>query len=158
MQVSRLVCKLEEESSGCAESITRKQLREKIAALPPPQLARAMDVLGAVWNGVKGPLGPPRAEPKFTFSVTPFPFPNWHRVKLALLKSIHTGTFIDIQFYAYNAVRNNVPLDPRPLFTSSIVIEEWGGDAPSTNPTLTYDRRNNGDRLPGHVSGGWASR
>ena len=126
MQIPRLVCKLEDESSGYTESITRKQLREKIAALPPPQLARAMDVLGAVWNGVKGPLEPLKAESKSTFSVTPLLPPNWHRVKLALLKSIHTGTFIDVQFYAYNVVHNNVLLDPRPLFTSSIVIEEWG--------------------------------
>ena len=125
MQVPRLVCELEEESNGYTESATRKRLREKIAALPPPRLARAMDALCAVLVGVNGRLKPPRAEPRLT-STIPLFFPHWHRVKLALLKSIHTGTFIDVQFYACNAVCNNVPLDPRPLFTSSIVIEEWG--------------------------------
>ena len=46
-------------------------------------------------------------------------------MKLALLKSIPTGTFIDVQFYAYNAISGDLPLDLKPVFTSSIVIEEW---------------------------------
>ena len=100
MQVSRLVHKMKEESKGIAESITRKQLREKIASLPQPRLARAADVLAMIVDDAKGPLLPPPTEPKFTFSVTPPIFPNWHRVKPALLKSIPTGTFIDVQFYA----------------------------------------------------------
>lgn len=54
------------------------------------------------------------------------PAANPRRVELALLKSISTGIFIDLQFYAYNAISNDRPLDPKPLFTSSTVIEEWG--------------------------------
>jgi len=126
MQVSRLVYKMKEESKRIAESITRKQLREKIAASPQPRLARATETLTMILDGVKGPLEPPPTEPKFTFSVTPPILPNWHRMKLALLKSIPTGCFIDVQLYAYNAIANDLPLDPRPLFTSSIMIEEWG--------------------------------
>jgi len=129
MQVSRLVDKMKEESKGITESTTRKQLREKIAALPQPQLARAKDALVMILGGVERPLESPRTKPKFTLSVfsgTPPVFPNRNRVKLALLKSISTGTFIDTQFYAYNAIGNGLPLDPRPLFTSSIVVREWG--------------------------------
>lgn len=126
MQVSRLVHKMKEESKGGIESATRKRLREKIAALPQPRLARAMDALAAIWSGMKGPLELPAGKPGFTFSVTPTLFPNWHRVKLALLKSIPTGTFIDVQFYAYSAICNDLPLYPKPFFTSSIVIEGWG--------------------------------
>lgn len=125
MQVSRLVRMMKEESKGNTESITRKQLREKIAALPQSRLARAMDALNMIWNGVKGPLEPAKVDPKPTFPVTPSLFPNWRRVKLALLKSISTGIFIDVQFYAYNAI-GDLPLDLKPLFTSSIVVEEWG--------------------------------
>ena len=126
MQVSRLVYKMKEESKGITESITRKQLREKIATLPQSRLARATDALAMILDGMKGILGPPLMESKFTPSVTLPIFPNWHRVKLAILKSIPTGYFIDVQFYAYNAIANDLPLDPRPLFTSSIMIEKWG--------------------------------
>jgi len=126
MQVSRLVYKMKEESKGIHESITRKQLREKIAGLPQSRLARVTDVLAMIFLGVKGSLVPPPTVPKLTLSATHPIFPNWHTVKLALLKSILTGNFIDVQFYAYNAIGNGLPLNPRPLFTSSIVIEEWG--------------------------------
>ena len=89
-----------------------------------------------IWDGVTGPTDLPAPGPRSTFSPRPFVlnwhraqlallFPNWPRVKLALLKSIPTGTFIDVQFYAYNTISNSLPLDPKPLFTSSIVIEEW---------------------------------
>ena len=126
MQVSQLVGKLNEESKGNTESVTRKALRDKVATLSQPQLARAKDVLTMIWNGVKGSLERSIKEPKLSFTVASTLFPNWHRVKLALLKSILTGTFIDIQFYAFNRISDDSPLDPRPLFTSSIVIEEWG--------------------------------
>ena len=79
-----------------------------------------------IWNGVVGPSDLLAPEPKPTFSTKLTLFSNWHRVKLALLKSISTGTFIDVQFYAYNAIDSNLPVDPKPLFTSSIVIEKWG--------------------------------
>ena len=123
MQVSRLIYKMKEESMGRAEGTTRTQLREKIAALPQSQLARAIDALAMIWNGMGKPLDSPTTGPKPT--VASAIFPNWHRVKLALLKSISTGTLLDVQFYAYNAIYNDLPLNPRPLFTSSIVIEEW---------------------------------
>jgi len=120
-----------EESKGNTESITRKQLREQIAALSQPRARRAADVLTMIWNAMKEPL-----EPLITGSGLAFramcALPHRaklappHRVKLALLKSIYTGTFIDVQFYAYNEIDNNLPLDPRPLFTSSVVIEKWG--------------------------------
>jgi len=126
MQVSRLIYKMEKESKGISESITRKQLREKIAALPQPRMARAADALTMILDGVRGSREPPPTEPKFTLSVTPPILPNWQRMKLALLKSIPTGCFIDVQLYAYNAIANGLPLDPKPLFTSSIMIEEWG--------------------------------
>ena len=125
MQVSRLVSKMKEESEGDSESPTRKQLREKIATLSQSQLPRATDALAMIWNGVKGPLDLPTPEPKPPFFVKPL-YLNWHRVKLALLKSILTGTFIDVQFFAYNTIDDNLPVDPRPLYTSSIVIERWG--------------------------------
>ena len=164
MQVPRLVYKMKEESGGVAESITRKQLREKITTLPHPH--RAADALAMILGGAKGPLESPLVEPKFTFSVMPPVFPNWHRVKLALLKSIPTGTFIDIQFYAYNAISNDLPLDLRPLFTSSLVIEGWGpaittrklGRQLSTHPTLICDRSDSGGRLPSRMSCGWTNR
>jgi len=114
---------MNEESKGNTESVTRKQLREQIAALSQPRARRAADVLAMIWNAVKGPLEPPITGRGFAFPATPTPLRG---VKLALLKSIHTGTFIDVQFYAYNKISNNLPLEPKLLFTSSIVIEEWG--------------------------------
>jgi len=117
---------MKKESKGVAESITRKQLREKIASLPQPRLARAVDALAMILVSMKKSQVPPLAKPKVTSYVTSPVLPNWHRVKLALLKSIPTGCFIDVQFYAYNAFSGDLPLDPRPLFTSSITIEEWG--------------------------------
>ncbi|KAF9642810.1 hypothetical protein BDM02DRAFT_3273313 [Thelephora ganbajun] len=126
VQVSRLVSKMKEESKGGTESIAGKQLLHKIATLSQSQLARATDTLAMIWSGVAGPLDLPAPELESTPSVKSILPPNWHRVELALLKSILTGTFIDVQFYAYNAINNNLPLDPKPLFTSSIVIEEWG--------------------------------
>ena len=126
IQVSRLVSKMKEELGGDAESPVREQLREKITALSQSQLPRAADILAMIWNGVMGPLDLPTPEPKPPFFVKPTRFVNWHRVKLALLKSIPTGTFIDVQFFAYNAIDNDLPVDPRPLYTSAIVIERWG--------------------------------
>jgi len=48
-----------------------------------------------------------------------------HRMKIDLLESIPTGAFIDVQFYAYNAISEDLPCDPRPLFASGVFIEEW---------------------------------
>jgi len=115
---------MNEESKGITESVTRKQLREQIAALSQPRASRAVDVLAMIWNAMKGPLEPPIMGSGFASLATPTT--PLHRVKLALLKSIHTGTFIDVQFYAYNKISNNLPSEPKLLFTSSIVIEEWG--------------------------------
>ena len=126
VQVSRLVSKIKAESEGDTESPIKKQLREKIATLSQSQLPRATDALTMIWNGVMGPLDLPTPEPKLSFFTKPTGYLNWHRVRLALLKSIPTGTFIDVQFFAYNAISNDLPVDPRPLYTSSIVIERWG--------------------------------
>jgi len=131
MQVLQLIDKVKEESKvpWATESVTKKRLLEKIATLPQSELAFTMDTLTLIWNGMKGVPEPPKKEPKkkkIPFSATRTKFPNWHRVKLALLKSIPTGCFIDVQFYACNAFGGDLPLNPRPLFTSSIVIEEWG--------------------------------
>ena len=130
MQVSQLVYKIKEESNSSWGTVvtrsTRKRLQEKIAGLSQPQLARAMDTLALIWSGMIGPSETPMTRPALRFPVSPTTFPNWHRVERALLKSIPTGTFIDAHFYAYNAISNDLPVDPRPLFTSSLVIEEWG--------------------------------
>jgi len=125
MQVSRLVCKMKEESAGDTKSATRKQLQDKLSTLSPLQLTRATNALAMIWNGLIGPLEPLAPRPELASSAAPALPPNWPRVKLALLKSISTGVFIDVQFYAYNAIVNDLPLDPRPLFASSIVIEKW---------------------------------
>ena len=125
IQVSRLVSKIKEESRGGTESATRKELREKTAAFSLSQLTRAADTIAMIWDGIMGPLDVPALEPKPSLFPKPLPFLNWHRVKLALLRSIPTGTFIDVQFFAYNAICNGLPADPRPLYTSSIVIQEW---------------------------------
>ena len=118
---------MKEELRGDSETPMRKQLRETIAALSQSRLPRATDALAMIWNGMMGPLDLRMPEPKPALFVKPAFSLNWHRVKLALLKSIPTGTFIDIQFFAYNAVDGDLPVDPRPLYTSSIVIERWGG-------------------------------
>jgi hypothetical protein len=167
IQVSKLVCRMKDESKKNIGSVTGDKLRDKITTLTQSQLMRATDALAMIWDGMKGPLEPrPTTELEFALSVTPPPFPNWHRVKLALLKSISTGTFIDIQFYAFNKIGADLPFDLKPLFTSSIVIEEWG-PAITTRELegfllihliLTYPRRNSGCRLPGRVPGGWADR
>jgi len=117
---------MKEESGRDSETPIRKQLREKIAALSQSQLPRAADALAMIWNGVMGPLDLPVSEPKLPSIVKLTFLLSWHRVKLALLKSIPTGTFIDVQFFAYNAIDNDLPVDPKPLYTSSIVIERWG--------------------------------
>lgn len=125
VQVSRLVRKLEE-SQEDTKSTIRKQFREKIAALSQSQLPRATDALALILNGMVGPLDLPTLEPNLPGFTKPAPFVNWYRVKLAFLRSIPTGTFIDVQFFAYNTVGNNLPVDPRPLYASSIAIERWG--------------------------------
>ena len=117
---------LKEESGRDSETSIRKQLREKIAALSQSQLPRAVDALEMILNGVMGPLDLPTPEPKLPSIVKLTFLFSWHRAKLALLKSIPTGTFIDVQFFAYNAIDNDLPVDPKPLYTSSIVIERWG--------------------------------
>ena len=136
MQVSRLVNKIKEESGEGSGSVTRRQLREKIADLSQSQLARAADALAMIWDGMVGPLDLPASGPTSTSSGKRAQFSklerlilpltsNEQRIKLALLKSISTGTFIDVQFHAYNAVLHGLPLDLKPLFTSSPVIEDW---------------------------------
>ena len=136
MQVSRLVSLMKEESKRGSESDTRTQLRNKIAALSQSQLARATDALSMIWDGVTGSLDLPAPGPKSTSSADSAQPSKWQRtifflssnrqrVKLALLKSIPTGTFVDVQFYAYNGIRDGLPLDLKPVFTSSIMIEEW---------------------------------
>jgi len=118
---------IKEESRGDGESPTRKRLREKIAALSQVQLSRATDTLATIWNGVMGLLDLPMPESKFAFFMESTLFhPNWHRVTLALLKSISTGTFIDVLFFAYSSIGSDLPVDPKPLYTSSIAIERWG--------------------------------
>ena len=127
MQVPRLVSRMKGESREGTGNDTMEQLLNKIAALSQSQLARATDVLAMIWDGAVKPLDPPASEAKSTPSaeVNILP-PNWHRVQIALLKSIPTGNFLDVQLYAYNAIHDNLPVDPKPLFTSSIVVEEWG--------------------------------
>ena len=126
MQVSRLVRKMKEESKGDTESVVKKRLLEKVAALTQSRLPRVADVLAMIWNGVVEPPDLPTPEPKSTPFTKTTLFSNWHRVRLALLKSIPTGTFIDVQLFAYNALSHDLPVDLRPLYISSIVIERWG--------------------------------
>ena len=126
MQVSFLVNKMNEEAKEGVESATRKRFRNKVASLAQPQLGGATNTLAMIWNCVGGALELAGTPSKFTFSALPAVFPNRHRLKLAFLKSITTGIFIDVQLHAYNKVFNNLLLDPKPLFSSSIVIEEWG--------------------------------
>ena len=113
---------MKEESTGTTESDTRRQLREKIASLSRLQLERASDTLAMIWNGMINPPELPAPQPKPVFSANSI---LSRQVQLALLRSISTGVFIDFQFYAYNAVHDGVPVDLKPLFTSSIVVEEW---------------------------------
>jgi len=124
---------MKEESGRDSETPIRRRLREKIATLSQSQLPRATDALAMIWNGIMGPLDLPTPEPKPPSLVKLAFLLNWRwdrvklaLLKLALLKSIPTGTFIDVQFFAYNAICNDLPVDPRPLYTSSIVIERWG--------------------------------
>ncbi|KAF9779859.1 hypothetical protein BJ322DRAFT_1113175 [Thelephora terrestris] len=126
MQVSFLVNKMNEESKGGAEGPTRTRLRTQIASLSRSEMRRATDALVMIWNCIKEPLKPPTTQPKADVSVASANLPNWQRVQLALLKSITTGIFIDVQFYACNKVFDDLPVDPKPLFISSIVIEQWG--------------------------------
>ena len=136
MQVSQLINKIKAESAGGSESGTRRQLRNKITALSQSQLARATDALAMIWGGVTGLLDLSMPEPESTSCArstqlskrqgVAFPLPsNWQSMKIALLKSIPTGTFVDTQFYAYNAIGDSLPFDLKPLFISSMVIEEW---------------------------------
>ena len=134
IQVSKLVSMIKEESKSRTGSETKKQLMDKIASLSQSELARAKEALAMIWKGLAGRLDPPASKPVSDLPANFALFSNWHRVKLAIFKSISTGTFIDVQFYAYNAVCNNLPRDPKPLFTSSIVIEEWGSAISTRKP------------------------
>lgn len=116
---------MKEESAVNAKSETRKQLLAKITSLSQPQLARGTDALTMIWSGATGPLDLPALRYKSSSFAEFFPAASSRRVELALLKSISTGIFIDIQFHAYNAISNDLPLYPKPLFTSSILIGEW---------------------------------
>ena len=127
MEVSFLVRKMDRESNG-REETTRKQLRDKIASLSQSQGKRAADALALIWNCTAGPLAPfaiPTTASGFALSTTDDPFPNWQNMKLAFLKAIATGVFIDVQFYAYDKICDGSPVDPKPLHASSIVIEGW---------------------------------
>ena len=125
IHASQLVNKIKEESKGNAESKTKKQLLEKIASFSQQELAHAKDPLAMIWNGTTGPVDPNASKPKSNTPTNPTFSSKSRRVEVALLKSISTGVFIDVQFYAYNAIGIDLHLDPKPLFTSSIVIKEW---------------------------------
>ena len=126
-QILKLVSTMESESKGGTEGDTMKRLLDKIASLSQLQLERSRDVLSMIWNGIVGQHPDlPAHKSLFTLPSNHTSLPNWRRVKLAILKSISTGTFVDIQLYAHNAICNNLSLDAKPLFTSSIVIEAWG--------------------------------
>ena len=164
IQVSILVAKMKEESKKNSEGVTRRRLREKIASLSQPQVRRAADALSAIFTYFDGPMEPLAAPQKPTVTDLSTLLPNWHRVKLALLKSITTGIFIDAQFYAFNKTANSLPFDPKPLYISSIVIEEWGPAITTREwknrpvyPTLIYDRRDRWHKFPGCLLGGWTS-
>ena len=116
---------MKKELKGNANYKTRRQLLDKIASLSQPQLERVADALAMIWSGATEPLNSRPPKFKSNFPANLVLVANLPRVELALLKSISTGTFIDLQFHAYNAVSNNLPLDPKPLFASSIVIEDW---------------------------------
>lgn len=125
IQVSILVTKMNEESKTPVRGGTREQLREKIASLSQLQVKRAADALSMILSYSNSPLKPPAAQPELA-SLAHTHFLNWPRVKIAFLKSIATGIFIDSQIYAFNKAGNNLPCDPKPLFISSIMIEQWG--------------------------------
>jgi hypothetical protein len=148
---------MKEESTKGTESDTRRQLRDKIASLSPSELGRATDALVMIWNGVIGPLDLPPPKPQPTFSPKFTPSPNWHRLQLALLKSIPTGTFIDVQFYAYSAIQDGLPRDLKPLFTSSIVIEEWAA-AITTRRLCGTSHFSNADTRQRNSGGRFSSR
>ena len=78
-----------------------------------------------IWGGAKEPSDLPAPRPETNSSAVFSAIASSRKVELALFKSISTGIFIDLQFHAYNVVSNNLPLDPKPLFASSIVIEDW---------------------------------
>lgn len=139
VQVSHLVCQVKVELEGDAESATMERLLRKIASLSESQLKRAQGALAMIWSymarpsDLPAPPGSPVLEP-IRNAVLPLRHPGWHLVKLAILKSISTGSFIDMQFYAHNSICKDLPVDPKPLFTSSIVIQGWGSAI--TNRTL----------------------
>jgi hypothetical protein len=76
-----------------------------------------------IWNGTMGPSDSTAPKTKPNPPAPPPVPPKLRGLGLALVKSISIGTFIDVQFCAYNAIGNDVQLDPKPLFTSSIVIK-----------------------------------
>ena len=125
VQVSWLIKKIKEESVGNSESSTRRQLQHKITSLSQLQLARTTDLLATIWSGVVSPVNSSAPKYKLAFFTNFTRIPNWNRVTLALLKSISTGVFLDVQFRAFNTIHNNLLLDLRPLFASSVVIEGW---------------------------------
>lgn len=164
MQVSFLINKMNEESTkGDSEGATRKRLRKKIASLSQSQVRHATDALVMIWNYTREPLRPPTTKPNPTVPVTLTNLPL--RVQLALFKSIDTGIFIDLQFYAYNKVSNDVPQEPNPLFISSIVSKKLlpaitmrkSGGSPLRS-ILTCDQRYDGDRFPSCLPSGRANR
>jgi hypothetical protein len=123
IHASKLVNKIKEESTDDTESETKHQLLDKIASLSNTQLARAKDALTMIWNGTMGPSHSTVPKPEPELPAPPAMPAKFPALGLALLKSISTGTFIDVRFCAYNAIRNDLQLDPKPLFTSSIVIK-----------------------------------
>lgn len=125
IQVSFLVNKIKNESEQGVDCATRKQLRDKITSLTLPQTRHATGALEMIWNHLQKPLDPPVPEPDPVPSPESDPFPDWSLLKRALLKSISTGIFTDIQIHAYSKISNGIPRDPRPLFISSILIEGW---------------------------------
>ena len=151
-QVSQLVNKIKEGSTGGIEGATRRQVQDRVASLSQSQLNRVADVLAMIWDGMLGLLDIPPPPPNSTSLAKSIQFPpsgrrrsgappppNWDRMKLALFKSISTRTFVEVKLNAYNAIHNTLPLDPKPLFTSSIVVKEL-------TPSIT--ERTRGPRPP----------
>ena len=165
VQVSQLVGKIKGELTDDNESDTKSQLLHRISFFSQSQMGRATHALAMIWNGVIGPLDLPSPEPNSPLPPTSTPRPNLRRVKLALLKSITTGAFIDVQLHAYNSIHNNLPLDMKALFTSSIVIEEWADAIMARKSHGTshlsgsdVGQRSCRDRFSSGVLDGWINR
>jgi len=138
--VKQLIYTLLSSDDSAAEDMMER-LQVRVSSLSGVRLERSADALGVLWEGIsKGKavavdkelsIVPPVSLCRRRF-IQPLAESSQQQgplskipgsVKVALLHSIHTGTFADYQCLAKSSSRHKVTL--RPIYLSTVAAGEW---------------------------------